>query len=171
MTGATLRPARPADVDAVQRVEARAAELLRGHPAHAVFAASPTPARLFEDCVRAGRLLVAEVGGAVVGHAAWGELDGEAHLLQMDVDPASGRRGIGRALLRRVCDEATRAGYASMVLTTLSDVPWNAPFYAGAGFVPVSPEDWTPALRALMDEEAAAGFPMALRMAMRRRLR
>ena len=53
------------------------------------------------------------------------------------------------------------------MLTTLSDVPWNAAFYASEGFDVVPEVQWNDGLRAVMAEEAALGFPMHLRVAMR----
>ena len=170
LSGCRLRRGTVADIAAAVAVEAAALTLLQGHPAHVVFAASPTPRTVFEAAASVRRWWVAEVAGRVVGHAAWTVLEGDAHLLQMDVDPAHGRRGIGRALLARTCEDAAAAGHRTMLLTTLADVPWNAPFYASAGFGVVPRADWSPAQQALMAAEAAAGFPMHLRVLMRKSL-
>lgn len=89
-------------------------------------------------------------------------------MLQMDVDPTHARRGHGRALLRHAMAQARGGGYAAAVLTTLSDVPWNAAFYASEGFAVVPQAEWNDGLRAVMAEEAALGFPMNLRVVMRR---
>src|SRR5690606_41289333 len=80
--------------------------------------------------------------GPPVGHVLAGELEGHFHPQQMDVSPAQGRRGIGRALLEHACDVARARGYRHAVLTPLADVPWNAPFYASAGFRPLAPAAW-----------------------------
>ena len=53
-----------------------------------------------------------------------------------------------------------------MLLTTLRDVPWNAPFYASEGFVELPLAQCGPQLRATLQQEAALGFPMQLRVAM-----
>jgi len=50
-----------------------------------------------------------------------------------------GQRGYGRALLDTAMDEARRRGYELITLRTYADVPWNAPFYARAGFVETPP--------------------------------
>ena len=97
-----------------------------------------------------------------------GELAGEFHVLQMDVDPAHARQGLGRALLRHALVQARVEGYRSAVLSTLSDVPWNAGFYASEGFAAVPEAEWGAGLQSVMAEEAALGFPMHLRVAMRR---
>jgi len=56
------------------------------------------------------------------------------------------------------------------VLTTLSDVAWNAPFYASEGFREWPAQEWSAGMREVMAAEAAAGFPMELRLAMQRTL-
>lgn len=163
-----LRSGNVADVPALQAVEARAGAMLQGHAASAVFAAHPTPRAAFERACRAGDLIVAVLDGTVVGYAMHGLLGHSRHLQQMDVDPAYGRRGIGRQLLESVCDVAAARGESEVVLTTLCDVPWNAPFYASAGFVVFSDAEMPARVRAILDLESRLGFPMSLRVAMRR---
>ncbi|MFE5775457.1 GNAT family N-acetyltransferase [Brachybacterium sp. NPDC056505] len=95
-----------------------------------------------------GVLLVAVVGGGagaderVVGFAHVLEIDGaaaredrpEAHLEQLAVLPAYGRRGIGRALVEASCAWAAGRDHMRITLRTYAEVPWNAPFYARCGF-------------------------------------
>ncbi|KAF1014913.1 MAG: hypothetical protein GAK31_02400 [Stenotrophomonas maltophilia] len=114
-----------------------------------------------------GQLWVVEVDGGVAGYLLGGALDAAFHVLQMDVDPAHARQGLGRALLRHALVAARAEGCTTAVLTTLSDVPWNAAFYASEGFVIVPSTQWGAGLQAVM-EEAALGFPMHLRVAMQR---
>ena len=57
-----------------------------------------------------------------------------------------------------------------MVLVTQADVPWNAPWYARHGFVVVAEASWTPAMRAAMAAQAAAGLDPNTRVQMRRAL-
>lgn len=166
----SIRAARVDDVAALIGIERRAAALLQGHPAHALFSAHTLPADTHVAAARAGRSFVAQLGARVVGHALYERVDDVAHLLQMDVDPAFGRRGIGRALLGQACDAAAAEGLREMTLTTLNDVPWNARFYASAGFVAMMEDEWPPHLRDVMAEERALGFPMHLRVAMTRPL-
>ncbi len=170
MAGFPIRAGREADIDALLEIERRAAALLLGHGAHDLFAMhSLAPKDLLEG-VRSGILRVAEVDGRAVGFALCGEVDGHAHLFEMDVVPEHGRRGIGSALLQAVCSEAATRGYLSMTLTTLRDVPWNAPFYAGRGFSELAETGWGDGLRKIVARERMLGFPMRLRVVMRRGL-
>lgn len=166
----SIRVARVDDAPALIDIERRATVLLQGHPAHALFAAHTLPAGAHAGAAIAGRSFVAELQAQVVGYALYERVDDVAHLLQMDVDPAFGRRGNGRALLEHACKAAAAEGLREMTLTTLNDVPWNARFYANAGFVALAEHEWSPHLHSVMDAERALGFPMHLRVAMARRL-
>ena len=89
----------------------------------------------FQKARDAGRLWVAAAAeGQVVGFALVLEIGGYAHLEELDVLPAHGRRGVGSALLNAVCAWAGAAGYPAMTLRTFRDIPWNAPFYRRRGF-------------------------------------
>ena len=170
MTGWSLRPGRAADAAILVGIERRACGLLRGHEAYPVFARSTLAADDHVEAAARGRLWVAESGGHAVGYALYSCVDGEAYLVQMDVDPDHGRRGMGRALLERACASAAGEGFGRITLVTLRDVPWNAPFYASAGFEVLEPARYTPGLRATLAEEHGLGFPMRLRVVMQRRL-
>jgi ribosomal protein S18 acetylase RimI-like enzyme len=149
-------------------IEQRAGELLRGHEAYPVFASHGLDLPTLQEGLERGQLWVVDgAAGGVAGYLLAGDLAGEFHVLQMDVDPAHARRGHGRALLRHALAQARATGFAAAVLTTLSDVPWNAAFYASEGFEVVPEAQWSEGLRAVMAEEAALGFPMHLRVAMR----
>ena len=49
-------------------------------------------------------------------------------------------------------------------------MPWNAPFYAKRGFRILEAHELTPGLVQLQRREAQGGFPMHLRVIMRREL-
>jgi GNAT superfamily N-acetyltransferase len=91
----------------------------------------------------------------------------DAYVHELDVEEAYGRRGVGRWLLARVAEWARAEGATSLLLSTFSDVPWNAPFYARLGFAVVPPEAYTTAILAQRESEAAAGMPLTSRVMMR----
>jgi GNAT superfamily N-acetyltransferase len=163
-----VRAARAQELALLPEIERRAGALLEGHVAQAVFAAHALDLDVLRDGLARGQLWVAlDEEGACAGYLLGGRLDEGFHVQQMDVDPCHARRGHGRALLRHARAAATAAGFPCMLLTTLRDVPWNAPFYASEGFVELPPAQWGPQLRATLRQEAALGFPMPLRVAMR----
>jgi 4-diphosphocytidyl-2-C-methyl-D-erythritol kinase len=169
----SIVPARLDQVDTLRDIECAALELFRGHPAWRSYAAStPSDPETLADAIGRGRVWVAldEVGHAV-GYVGVGVEAGEATIAEMDVLPSHGRRGIGTRLLEHACAWAAEAGYPSIVLGTLSDVPWNAPFYARHGFEVTDPTRDTPAQAAHREHDRERGFPMHLRVHMRRYLR
>lgn len=166
----TIRLARPADLPALPEIEDAAAERFAGHALAGAFAAEPTPAELLRAGLADGRLWVAADGARLVGFALATVVGDEAHLQEVDVLPERGRRGVGRALVEAVCDWAREAGFRAVTLTTLSDVPWNAPYYEKLGFRRLGEADLTPALRALLRQEAARGLGGDARVAMRKEL-
>jgi len=131
------------------------------------------PPSFFEDASSEGRLWVARTVEplAPIGFAAVILLDGSAHLHEIDVLPAHGRRGIGRALVLRVAQWARASGFASLTLSTFRQLPWNEPFYASLGFAEIADRDVGPQLRAAMAKEAEQGLDPSRRVAMRLDLR
>ncbi|WP_295957617.1 GNAT family N-acetyltransferase [uncultured Xanthomonas sp.] len=163
-----IRLARAQELARLPEIERRAGAVLQGHPAQAVFATHGLDAEALRAGLTREQLWVAlDEDERCVGYLLGGRLDDGFHVQQMDVDPCYGRRGHGRALLRQARAAAAAAGFQCMLLTTLRDVPWNAPFYASEGFVALPPAQWGPQLRATWRQEAALGFPMHLRVAMR----
>lgn len=85
-----LRPMRPADVPAVMAAELRAYS-------------HPWTEGIFRDCLRVGyQCWVAEFDGELAGYAVMSVAVGEAHILNICIDPAHQGQGLGRRLLRRM---------------------------------------------------------------------
>lgn len=154
-----MRPATPEDDDVTEQIEVAADALLIDR-----FGAVdwPPPTSPHERASAPGFVLLAEhiddegSTPTVVGFVHVLELEGHAHLEQLSVLPAFGRRGIGRALVEAATAEARHRGHPEITLRTYVDVPWNAPFYASCGFVASEPE--TQLLRDLVHVEAALGL-------------
>jgi len=106
----------------------------------------------------------------VVGFALLEVIDDQLHLEEIDVHPAHGRRGIGRALIEAVCAWGSSAGYHYVTLTTFRNIAWNEAFYAHAGFRSLSASELTPALADIVRDEASRGLDPARRVVMRRDL-
>lgn len=168
----TIAPARLDQADALRGIERAAQELFRGHPAWPSYAASPMDAQALAEAIGAGQVWVAlDDAGNAVGFVGVAIEDGEVGIAEIDVLPSHGRRGIGAALLEHACAWAAESGYPSAVLGTLADVPWNAPFYARHGFEAIDPARYTLALAEHHAHDRERGFPLHLRVFMRRRLR
>jgi GNAT superfamily N-acetyltransferase len=166
-----IEPARSDDLAKLEQVEIAANALFAGRGLAGVGANDATSLEELTHAQAAGLLWVArEPAGEPVGFALLEIVDGNAHLEEIDVHPAHGRRGAGRALLDAVVAWAERAGLRAVTLTTFRDVPWNAPFYARAGFHTLAPHELGPGLAGLVRDEGARGLDPAQRVAMRRDL-
>jgi ribosomal-protein-alanine N-acetyltransferase len=89
-----IRPMRDADVAAVFAVEQRAYRF-------------PWTLGIFQDCLRVGySCWVLEVDGRVAGHSVVSSGGGEAHLLNICIDPPEQGRGHGRHFLMHMVEVA-----------------------------------------------------------------
>jgi GNAT superfamily N-acetyltransferase len=128
--------------------------------------ALPAPA-LREGDGPASLVLVA--GRPAVAFIRVDEVDGAAHVDQLVITPAAGRRGIGRALLDAAIDWAARRDYPALTLSTFVDSEWTEQVYDPSGFVAI--EALTPGLAELRDWERAIGLDaIGARVVMRREL-
>jgi catechol 2,3-dioxygenase-like lactoylglutathione lyase family enzyme len=96
--------------------------------------------------------------------------DETAHIEELDVLPAYGRRGLGTLLLDMVCAWAQAQGHPAVTLSTFRDVPWNGLFYSKNGFRALQPSEWTSGMRAIRENETQHGLRAEVRVFMRREL-
>ena len=164
-----IRPATPADLPCLPAIECAAAGLFRA-TAFAALADAPLAATAIDRALDRAyeRVWVAVApNGALVGFALAQPLDGGFHLHELDVHPAHARRGLGARLIGAVAAHAAETDARAVTLHTFRDIPWNAPYYARLGFVPLADEALPPGLRAMREAEGTAGLPVAARLAMR----
>jgi GNAT superfamily N-acetyltransferase len=166
-----IRPATASDLPHLPALESASATRFAPYGLADVYSTVVTPFESLEEGLAAGRLWVATDGdGEIVGFAAAAVVGGNAHLDEVDVHPDHGQRGIGTALVETVCTWARASGFTAITLTTLHDVPWNAPFYERLGFRVLREHELTDDLRTLFASDAERGLPVANRVAMRREL-
>jgi N-acetylglutamate synthase-like GNAT family acetyltransferase len=103
-----------------------------------------------------------------VGYLIWEPVDGALHIEQVSVHPDAARRGLGRALLAYAADRAHEEDLAALTLTTFTEVPWNAPYYARLGFRTLAETELTAGLRRIRAHEAELGLNRWPRVCMRR---
>jgi len=169
----TIRPATKADAILFPDIEQSAGELFRLVPDLAWIADSEnlTDPR-YAELIGKGASWVAVTGDdSLVGFLCGEVMEGELHIHELGVALDVQRRGIGRALLETAMAWARQSGLAAVTLTTFRDVPWNEPFYAGAGFETLSDASQGARLAAIMDFEIGRGLPRERRCAMRRLIR
>jgi NAD(P)H-dependent FMN reductase/ribosomal protein S18 acetylase RimI-like enzyme len=158
--------ARPQDISEIQKIELAAARLLLGHAPESVLSQATSDAVL-REALRQGHLWVALAGSVPVGFAHVEVIDARtAHLEEIDVLPAHGRRGLGTRLVEEVCRWADSAALDSITLTTFREVPWNMPFYERLGFRVIPGAELSAALRAIVEDEMRRGLDPTRRVAM-----
>ena len=117
-----VRPMAEADLDAVLAVEQRGYEF-------------PWSRTIFEDCLRVSySCWLLEWQGVIAGYAVMSVAAGEAHILNLCIDPDLHRRGLGRFLLDQMLELAT--GHQAQVMF-LEVRPTNVAaqrLYEAAGF-------------------------------------
>ncbi|MFF8641003.1 GNAT family N-acetyltransferase [Streptomyces sp. NPDC015345] len=177
-----IRPATAAELPALQDIERAAGEAFRALGMDAVADDEPPTVAELERFRRAGRAWVAaDEAGAPLAYLLSEPLDEPTgsrcahlehieHIEQVTVHPRAARRGIGRALIDRLADRALAEGRTALTLTTFTDVPWNAPYYARIGFRPLTEAELTPGLRRIRAHEAGLGLDRWPRLCMRRAL-
>ena len=166
-----IERARVAQVRALCAIEREAVQLFRQHPVWPSYAAMSIPEQLLREGIEAGLVWVAvdEADARPLGFVWLERLnDDQVGICDFNVLPEQGRQGIGAALLKHACDWARAAGYRAVLLGTVADVPWNAPFYAKHGFVRVDKQD--PEFAFALQRDRDNGFPDPLRVFMRRDL-
>ncbi|MFE3329225.1 GNAT family N-acetyltransferase [Streptomyces sp. NPDC059176] len=114
--------------------------------------------------------LVVNESDAPVAYLIADRIDGNLHVEQVSVHPNSARRGIGRWLLDHLAAHATDEGAHALTLTTFTEVPWNAPYYARCGFQLMDDSQLTYGLREIREREAAHGLDRWPRACMSRAL-
>jgi predicted N-acetyltransferase YhbS len=171
--GYTIRLSRRAEVAALQEIERQASQRFASQAAELGLSTDPVAEAHSVQVLLAanddGRLWVAaDEQGQLVGLALVKELGLFAHLDELDVLPAHGRQGLGRARLEAVCEWASSRGFSAVTLSTFRDVAWNAPFYARRGFAVLSPEELPPELLEIVARESQRGLRTDLRVIMQR---
>jgi GNAT superfamily N-acetyltransferase len=126
-----------------------------------------TPPEILKTCLLDGLLVVAtDPEDFPVGFLAAAERDGFLYLGELDVAAGWRRLGIGRALVLWGIEEARRRSLRGAMLTTDRLVPFNAPFYARVGFVPVAESAAPPSLQEVLKREREGGLKPERRIAM-----
>ncbi|MEV7517246.1 GNAT family N-acetyltransferase [Streptomyces diastaticus] len=157
------------ELTALQEIERAAGVWFREAGMAEIADDEPLPAAELGRYVRAGLAWSAVDGaGRPVAYLIADRVDGNLHVEQVSVHPACARRGVGRSLLDHAAGRARAEGAPALTLTTFTEVPWNAPYYARCGFRLLADRELTPGLREIRRSEAAHGLDRWPRSCMRR---
>jgi len=137
-----IRPALPADLEAMHRIDEDALALYAEHGVHIELApdhpfARAELARWQRSTERGWAFMALFPSGEPVGFAVLDYVDGQPYLDELAVRCTAMRRGVGSALLERAGAWARERGGDSLWLTTYGHLPFNRPYYEQRGFVVV----------------------------------
>ena len=167
MSGFSIRLARAEDAAFLPAIEIAAGKLfLEIEGLAGIAGMHAIPEERQRALIRKGHSLVAEADGELVGFISTEPFRRELHIREFSVHPRMQRQGVGSVLLRAVGVDARNSGFDALTLTTFTDVPWNAPFYARHGFETVADLEAHQRLKAEIEEEVAHGLPRDRRCAM-----
>lgn len=163
-----IRPAHPADAALLPAIETSAGVLFRSVPGLEWIADDDVlPETTHLRLIVQQTVWVAQSeSGRLCGFLDAERFGDELHIWELAVDGGHQRMGIGKRLVRAACQHAVDLNLSGVTLTTFRDLPWNAPWYAGLGFLP---EDVLPdsRLAGVLRDEAGHGLPPQRRVAMR----
>lgn len=163
----TIRPGIAADLPRLGEIERDAYPALAGAGAGWQGDNDTLDPSILLDCIAAGLLFVAAGDSDVpVGFLAAAQYPEGLYVGEIDVARAWQGRGVGRALMRQIIDEARTRGLPALFLTTDRHAPFNAPFYASLGFAELRPAETPQFLRAVLADEIASGANPSRRVAM-----
>jgi GNAT superfamily N-acetyltransferase len=166
-----IRNARIGEVETLGRIEDRASMLFEDTEIAKYLNGEIYDPSELEKLIEQGRVFVACFEDDVaVGFVILTELGGNAHIDELDVLPAFGHRGIGKALLEYACGWARDSGFSAVTLSTFRDIPWNAPFYSRYGFRVLEAAELTLEMLRLRSDESSRGLPLEKRVIMLREL-
>lgn len=126
-----IRPFRPEDQEAVRTL------ILAGLEEHWI-TLNPDKNRDLDDVASAyagAFFLTAWKGGRLIGTGALvPRADGVAEIVRMSVASEMRRQGVGRRILRALCQQARQAGFRRIILETTSEWREVVAFYLKNGF-------------------------------------
>lgn len=166
-----IRPVEEAELHLLQDIERAAGEPFRALGMAAIADDEPPPLAELDRHRRDGHAWVAvDDAGRIAAYLLCDTVDGAAHVEQVSVHPDAAGRGVGRALLDHLATCAAGEGLTALTLTTFTEVPWNAPYYARLGFRTLAEHELTAGLREIRRVEARHGLDRWPRACMRREL-
>ncbi len=117
-----LRPMRESDLDAVMEIERRAYPF-------------PWTHGIFRDCLRADYpAWILQEGGRILGYGVLSVAAGEAHVLNLCIDPDEQGQGLGRRLLRALLKFVHGHGAQRVFLEVRPSNPHAIALYEDEGF-------------------------------------
>ena len=150
-----VRLARSSDVSGLPKIERRAGQ--RFPLANDIADHEPRSVEIFVAYANDGRCFVAcDNTDKPIGFLLVDDVDGNAHIEQVSVEPEHQGMGVGRSLIEQARAWAKDNRRPGVTLTTFAEV--HAPMYTHLGFSVMQDCEIGPELLAIRREEMAHGF-------------
>lgn len=171
--GYQLRLAKQGDIPALIAADRAASELFRptGLVPNMGTVPESVPADTLSQSIDDGLVIVITDERGPVGFSLTQLRLPTLYLDQLSVDPAHGRKGLGRGLVIATFALAESRGAKDVTLSTFRDLPWNGPFYKKMGFREIPRAkltDWMVEIEAIQAETLDVTKRCFMRRAVRR---
>lgn len=166
-----IRPGRHTEIDHLRQIERDAGQafIAAGYPDVAAY--EPVHRDDLRDAITDGTLFVAaDIADRPVGFLLCDEVDHALYVSELNVHPDHAGNRLAVPLLAAAEQLARNMDLDALTLTTFRSVPWNAPYYARLGFVPMGENEIGPDMLIVIARQKAAGLNVAERVAMKRGL-
>lgn len=163
----SIRPGRHTEIDHLRQIERDAGQafIAAGYPDVAAY--EPVHRDDLRDAITDGMLFVAaDFADRPVGFLLCEEVDHTLYISELNVHPDHAGNRLAVSLIAAAEQLARDLTLSGLTLTTFRTVPWNAPYYARLGFVPMGVNEIGPDLQIMIARQKAAGLAVADRMAM-----
>lgn len=156
-----LRKAIREDIDLLPALEKAAGEVFRTIGMDDIANADLPTVDDYATYLHHGAIYVAtsdEDETTLTGFILLAPYENAAHIYEVSVHPKFQRQGIGAKLLAQANVWAQENGFDRITLTTFTNVPWNAPYYATKGFKLIEASAYSPAQKILAENEMLHGL-------------
>ena len=152
-----IRFANRLDIPALIASDRAASEMFRSTGLIPDMAAIPEsiPASVLAQAIGQGMIICAARENVAVGFALCQLQEKSLYLHQLSVDPAHGRKGLGRALVEHVLELGREHKCNVVTLSTFRELAWNGPFYAKLGFREIPRKRLAPWMLEIETDQAA----------------
>ncbi|KAH8678869.1 putative acetyltransferase [Tricladium varicosporioides] len=162
-----IRSARPSDIPLLERVERSAAEIFRTVGLdHLLDGDMMNPSVLAKMAAMNHLWIAVNDWDQPIGFLGGHDIEGKFHLAEVSVAREFQGRGVGRALMATMVEQAQREGYKAITLTTFRNVPWNGPWYRRLGFSEVDEKNVDHYYLSILENEAEHGLDRSSRCVM-----
>ena len=163
----SIRQARSTDIPLLEYVERSAAEIYRTVGLdHLLDGATVDPNLLAYMAISNTLLVAVNRWDQPIGFIGGQNIVGNFHIIELSVAQSHQGKGVGKALMSAIYDQARREGYRALTLTTFRHLPWNGPWYQRLGFGEVIASDWGREYEEILDHEAQNGLDTKQRCVM-----